>query len=584
MKKKDANKKPRNSGVQIKEERNDPNEGETGEKLVSFDNFQLDDRLRQGIANLGWSRPTLVQQEFIPLALEGKDILTRARTGSGKTAAFAIPVIQRILCGQHATSNSQHIRALVLTPTKELCEQVSRHFRLLASSASREVRVCDLCATQDVNAQKTVLSEWPEVLSGTPGRVVSHLRQGSLDLRRGLDFLVIDEADLLFSFGFEEDTKEIIKHLPTSYQCFLTSATLNDEVKSLKKLVLHNPVSLKLQEAQLPNAAQLTHYHIRCEEEDKFVLTYALIKLRLIRGKTILFVNSVDRCYRLKLFLQQFGIPCCVLNSELPVNSRCHIVSQFNEGTVDYMVASDENLGAGEDPTTSETNNEELKEKKQKRKRYRSDKESGVSRGIDFHQVSNVVNFDFPRSVESYIHRVGRTARGWNQGTALSFASKEDELIMESVKDILSQQVGGDAFKPYQFRMEELDGFKYRARDVLRSVTSTAVREARLSEIRGEILNSKRLKAYFAKNPRDLALLKHDRNLHTVRGQEHLKDVPEYIVPETLRGMNYSAPFLSRASGKKRKRGINDKPPTSGERKFQKKKNDPLTSFECDSD
>jgi len=179
---------------------------------------------------------------------------------------------------------------------------------------------------------------------GTPGRLAQHLKEGNIDLSSSLSVLVIDEADLVFSFGFESDLRYILGKLPSIYQAVLTSATLTEDVSRLKKLVLNNPVILKLSEPQLPDSTQLTQYVIKLEEEDKFVLLYSLFKLELIRGKSLVFVSTVDRCYKLKLFLEQFAIPCCVLNSELPVATRLHTVAQFNKGVYSVIVAADEKL------------------------------------------------------------------------------------------------------------------------------------------------------------------------------------------------------------------------------------------------
>ena len=186
---------------------------------------------------------------------------------------------------------------------------------------------------------------------------------------------------------------------------------MSEDVSKLKKLVLHNPVSLKLEEPSLPDSAQLTQYKILLEEDDKFVLIYALFKLKLIQGKTIIFVNSVDKCYQIKLYLEQFGIPVCVLNSELPTASRCHILSQFNKGIYEVIVASDEKF-----LLENEIKNPNTTRSGSKNNQREKDKESGVARGIDFQFVSNVINFDFPLDTDSYIHRVGRTARGKNKG------------------------------------------------------------------------------------------------------------------------------------------------------------------------
>nr|CAH7731934.1 unnamed protein product [Callosobruchus chinensis] len=154
--------------------------------------------------------------------------------------------------------------------------------------------------------------------------------------------LVVDEADLVFSFGYEDEIKKLMTFLPKLYQAILASATLSEDVKNLKSLILHNPVTLKLEEPDLAPASQLTHYHLHAEEMDKAAILCSLLKLHLIRGKTIIFVNTVDKCYKIKLFLEQFAIRTCVLNSELPAAIRCHSVNQFNQGIYDIIVASDE--------------------------------------------------------------------------------------------------------------------------------------------------------------------------------------------------------------------------------------------------
>uniref|UniRef100_A0A672IAF4 Probable ATP-dependent RNA helicase DDX56 n=1 Tax=Salarias fasciatus TaxID=181472 RepID=A0A672IAF4_SALFA len=500
-------------------------------------------RVNGAFKDLHSDSPTLIQEKAIPLALEGKDLLARARTGSGKTAAYAIPIIQRILTAKQSVGE-QNVRALVLVPTKELGQQVQTMIKQLTAFCSRDVRVANISGKADLSAQRPILMEKPDVVVGTPSRVLAHLVAQNLVLHSSLEMLVVDEADLLFSFGFEADLKNSLCHLPKIYQSFLMSATLSEDVQALKELLLHNPVVLKLQGSQLPDSSQLQQYSIRCEEEDKFLLVYTLLKLGLVRGKTLLFVGAVDRCYRLKLFLEQFAIPACVLNSELPVQSRCHIITQFNQGFYDYIIATDEQ--SLDDPA---------QEKKTKAKT--KDKEYGVSRGVDFHNVSNVINFDFPSTVESYIHRVGRTARANNPGTALSFIAHSELGLLSELEVALSGDSPDCALKPYQFKMEEIEGFRYRCRDAMRSVTKQAVREARLKEVKQELLNSEKLKTYFEDNPRDLQLLRHDKDLHPAVVKPHLKNVPEYLVPETLRSAMH--PLLRR----KRKRNHKAKPPAA---------------------
>ncbi|XP_076103217.1 putative ATP-dependent RNA helicase DDX56 isoform X2 [Mytilus galloprovincialis] len=439
----------------------------------------------------------------------------------------------------------------------------------LTSCCSREIKCVDVSPKVPLLTQRPKLMEKPDIVVGTPTRILAHIQAGNLSIKDTLEMLVIDEADLVFSFGYEDDVKAIIKQLPKIYQAFLMSATLSDDVLSLKKLVLHNAVILKLEESQLPESSQLTQYHIKCEEEDKFTLICALLKLGLVRGKSIIFVNNVNRCYKLKLFLDHFGIKSCVLNSELPVSSRCHIVTQYNEGLYDYIVASDETLLMNPKTNPNEPT-------KKKHKQIKRDKEYGVSRGIDFQNVSNVINFDFPATVDTYIHRVGRTARGDNQGTALSFVNMKEMKSLAEVEEALAESTpdGDNVFKPYNFRMEEIDGFKYRAKDAMRAVTKVAIREARLKEIKIEILTSQKLKSYFEDNPRDLQVLRHDKSLHTVKSSSHLKDVPDYLIPQTLKNLSGRG-RQARSGNKQFSRG-----PTQTEKKFRKRKADPLKSFE----
>ncbi|XP_003965416.2 probable ATP-dependent RNA helicase DDX56 [Takifugu rubripes] len=504
---------------------------------LQFHEMGIDDRLLKAVADLGWSQPTLIQEKAIPLALEGKDLLARARTGSGKTAAYAVPVIQRILASKQSV-REQDVKALILVPTKELGQQVQTMIRQLTAFCSRDVRVADVSGKADVSTQRPILMEKPDIVVGTPSRILAHLNAQNLLLHSSLEMLVVDEADLLFSFGFEADLKNLLCHLPKIYQSFLMSATLSEDVQSLKELLLHNPIILKLQGSQLPDSSQLQQYSINCEEEDKFLLIYTLLKLRLVQGKTLLFVGAVDRSYRLKLFLEQFGIPTCVLNSELPVGSRCHIISQFNQGFYDYIIAADEESLAVPAEGAASAEAAAGKGKKKKNSAGKSkDKEFGVSRGVDFQNVSNVINFDFPTTVESYIHRVGRTARADNPGTALSFISHKEVALLSDVEEALTGDHSGSVLKPYKFKMEEIEGFRYRCRDAMRSVTKQAVREARLKEIKQELLNSEKLKTYFEDNPRDLQLLRHDKDLHPAVVKPHLRNLPDYLIPDTLRNV-----------------------------------------------
>ncbi|CAJ0916545.1 unnamed protein product [Ranitomeya imitator] len=535
---------------------------------VRFHELGLDHRLLKAVADLGWEKPTLIQEKAIPLGIEGKDLLARARTGSGKTAAYTIPIIQNLLQAK-MTVSEQSVQVLILVPTKELGHQVQQMVRQLTTYCARDVRVADISGQADISAQRPILMEKPDIVVGTPSRILIHMNQKTLCLRESLQVLVIDEADLIFSFGFEEDLKSLLCQLPNIYQSYLMSATFNEDVQALKELVLHNPVTLKLEESQLPDSSQLTQYHIQCEEEDKFLLLYSLLKLSLIRGKTIIFVNDVERSYRLKLFLEQFSIPSCVLNSELPVQSRCHIIGQFNRGFYDYIIASDEQALSD----ASVKGRRPASKKKGGRAEKPAQRVWGISGHRLFKNVSTVVNFDFPLSVDSYIHRAGRTARANNPGVVLTFVANTELSLLKEIEEALG---GGSSeecvLRPYRFRMEEVEGFRYRCRDAMRSVTKHAIKEARLKEIKEELLNSEKLKTYFDDNPRDFNLLRHDRPLHPAIVKPHLKNVPEYLIPPSLRSV--ANPLLH----KRKKRRVHPGPSKGPPKKMRKTQN-PLRTF-----
>ena len=287
-------------------------------------------------------------------------------------------------------------------------------------------------------------------------------------------------------------------------------------------------------------------------------MAFVIFKLKLIKGKCILFVADIDRSYRLKLFLEQFGVKGCVLNSELPVNSRCHVVDEFNKNVYDIIIASDENEVLGDEdsmsnpsdkPTQNRSGNGESiqssKPRTKRRKTTKNGKDYGISRGIDFKNVACAVNFDLPTTSKSYTHRIGRTARAGRAGTALSFVVPSDQYMKHKptsvpsaqhdeqvlAKIIRHQSKKGKEVKPYDFDMDQVDAFRYRVNDALRSVTSVAVREARTRELRQEILKSEKLKRHFEENPGDLQHLRHDGELRPARIQHHLKHVPDYLLP-----------------------------------------------------
>ncbi|KAJ2359735.1 ATP-dependent DNA/RNA helicase [Coemansia sp. RSA 2611] len=518
------------------------------DKQATFQTLDLDDRLLRALGSMGLVHPTLVQAKAIPLALAGKDVLARAKTGSGKTAAYCLPMLHRILAAKDAlpvnSDERKRTRALVLVPTRELAEQVTKYLVDLIRFCGKDVSAVNIATNSPLHMQAPLLAELPDVVVATPAKITKHVVARNVDLA-ALEMLVIDEADLVLSFGYEDDIKSIVAHLPKLHQSMLLSATLNKGVEALKRLVLSAPAVLTLEDGR-EELDKLVQYVVRCTEDEKFLLTFVILKLRLIAGKCILFVNDIDRCYRLKLFLEQFSIRACVLNSELPLNSRYHIVEEFNRGVYDYIIATDESDKMGEGDDSEDEAKEKEKEKeaaekpdKRKKRKRAQDKEYGVSRGIDFKGVAAVVNFDFPQSARAYTHRVGRTARAGSRGMSLSFISTEDARPQQQQQDeqvfervVKQQQKRGSEIQPYKFDMKQVDGFRYRATDALRAVTRSAIREARVKEIKHEILNSDKLKSHFEDKPKDLQFLRHDTELRPSQVMQHMKRIPDYLLPK----------------------------------------------------
>ncbi|EGG22691.1 putative RNA helicase [Cavenderia fasciculata] len=314
---------------------------------TTFESMCLDMRIIKAVKKIGYEHPTLIQAKSIPLSLQGKDILAKARTGSGKTAAYTIPIVQKILMAKQNTkipsSKGAGVKAVILVPTKELCEQVQQNLLQICFYCTHLINVVHLGSEQSVDEQRGMLRDVPDIIISTPTRLVNHLKNQNIKLDMSLEMLVIDEADLVLSYGYQEDIQTIKSFLPKVCQGFLMSATLTPQVDELKKLILHTPAILRLEEDQ-SEKTNLTEYSIKTVSFDRYLLIFTLLRLKLMQGKILFFVNDTFQCYKLKLFLEQFHIRAAVLNSELPINSRHHIILQFNKGIYDYLIATDESF------------------------------------------------------------------------------------------------------------------------------------------------------------------------------------------------------------------------------------------------
>ncbi|KAL0944621.1 ATP-dependent RNA helicase dbp9 [Colletotrichum truncatum] len=513
---------------------------------LSFADLGLDTRLVQAVAAESFKEPTPVQQKAIPLALDGNDVVAKAPCGSGKTASYVLPVLSSIL-KRKSTDSSPATTALILVPTRELADQVLKAIEQFSAYCAKDIHAVKLVDKISDAVQRSLLSNFPDVVISTPATAWRNILNDALSLEK-LSCLVLDEADLILSYGYNEDLENIARKLPKGVQILMMSATLSTDVTSLQGIFSRKPTVLDLDDEETEGDS-LSQFVVSCGEDEKFLLAFIIFKLKLVKGKCLIFVNDVDRSYRLKLFLEQFQVRSCILNSELPVTSRAHVLEEFNKGVYDIIIASDEKSAMGaEEKDEEEEGGEDQKEKepKKKKKSSKKDDEFGVSRGIDFKNVAAVVNFDLPTSASSYTHRIGRTARAGRTGMALSFyvpkdlyrkhlptsieTAENDEKVLAKIKR--QQAKKGKEVKPYNFKKEHLDAFRYRLDDALRAVTKVAVREARMRELKQELLKSEKLKRYFEENPTELQHLRHDGELRTARQQPHLRHVPEYLLPK----------------------------------------------------
>lgn len=525
-----------------------------------FGKIEVDPRLDQALVQMGFTEPTQIQATAIPIALdEGKDIVAMARTGSGKTVAYLLPILQSLLT-RKASGSDSYIFGLVLVPSRELADQIMRVLAQLTKFSSKELRFVNIAQQMSEEVRSTLLSEPHEIVVATPASALEQFNRKRLDPLQ-LGYIVLDEADLLASFGYDEELKEL-HHLCGSAskpQAWLMSATLGEDIKPLKEAWCDHPVTLQLEEPEASD--QLQQFYVSCSEIDKFLLLYVIFKLGLIRGKTLLFTNDIERAYRLKLFLEQFGIKSAVLNRELPQESRTHIVRQFDKHWFNLLIATDD-----APPKT-------------KNGRNNSSTEYGVSRGVDFKGVACVINFDLPVSSKAYVHRVGRTARANQKGMALSFVVPKEEFGKHKVassstnkndEKVLARIMRANDVKPYQFDMSQVNSFRYRMEDAFRSITRANVREARVKELKAELLASDKLQRHFEENPDDLAALRHDDEHNQARNNKELKNVPSYLLPASARA---PTPLFAEPT-KKWKRKDNKRVT-----KKSKKKRDPLKSF-----
>jgi ATP-dependent RNA helicase DeaD len=347
----------------------------------TFDALPLSPDIRQAVNDLGYTHPTPVQLAVFQPAVEGKSLVVQARTGTGKTAAFGLPLVDQLV-----RKGVSHVQALILTPTRELALQVGREIEALGKH--RGVRVVPVYGGAPMGKQIEALSSGAHVVSGTPGRVLDHLRRGTLD-PSGIRVLVLDEADEMLSMGFAKELNAIVESLPKERQGLFFSATIPPDVERLARSHLKDPEFVTLS-SDAVGALQITHYVYLLRGGDK---RQELLRILEIEDpeSAIIFCNTKDETQRVAEALQNRGYDAEWLNGDLEQRERERIMARTREGKLRFLVATDV-----------------------------------AARGIDVSHLTHVINADFPESAEQYVHRTGRTGRAGRTGTAVSIIGPKD--------------------------------------------------------------------------------------------------------------------------------------------------------------
>ena len=352
---------------------------------MSFEHLMLDGALLRAIENCGFSAPTDIQNQAIPLALAGKDLMASAQTGTGKTAAFVLPALQRLLLNPAKPGHGP--RVLILTPTRELATQVSEAIRDLGKQT--RLRAGSIVGGTPYPPQIKMLREPLDLLVATPGRLIDHFSQGRLDFSR-LEMLVLDEADRMLDMGFIDDVERIAAALPKDRQTLLFSATLEGEVRNIAKRLLNEPERLQINGVKTNHAAITQHIHQADDLGHKHALLDHHLRQEAV-SQAVVFTATKRAADELSSRLRESGHRSAALHGDMNQGARRRTVDQMRRGQCRVLVATDV-----------------------------------AARGIDIKGISHVFNFDLPMSAEDYIHRIGRTGRGGASGIAVSLVGPQD--------------------------------------------------------------------------------------------------------------------------------------------------------------
>ena len=375
----------------------------------SFSNLSLAEPLARAVAEMGYESMTPIQEQAIPVVLTGQDVMGAAQTGTGKTAAFSLPLLQRLLKHESSsTSPARHpVRALVLLPTRELADQVAQQIALYAKYT--KLRSTVVFGGMDMKPQTIELKKGVEVLVATPGRLLDHIEAKNAVLNQ-VEYVVLDEADRMLDIGFLPDLQRILSYLPKQRTTLLFSATFSPEIKRLAGSYLQNPITI---EVARPNetASTVEQRFYSANDDDKRRAIHQVLRTRGIK-QAFIFVNSKLGCARLARSLEREGLKTTALHGDKSQDERLKALDAFKQGEVDLLVCTDV-----------------------------------AARGLDIKDVPAVFNFDVPFNAEDYVHRIGRTGRAGASGLAVTLVSGSDARLVADIEKLLKTKLDIEALE-----------------------------------------------------------------------------------------------------------------------------------------
>ncbi|WP_298758226.1 DEAD/DEAH box helicase [uncultured Psychroserpens sp.] len=376
---------------------------------MSFKDLKLNKPILRAIAEAGYDAPTLVQERTIPAVLERKDVITSAQTGTGKTAAFALPILQLLFDKQDAPKKEKKIKALVVSPTRELAIQISKNFTTYATYTN--LRSAVIFGGTSIEPQKDILAKGIDILVATPGRLLDLHKQDLLNLDY-VEIFVLDEADLMLDMGFIDDVKKIERLCPENKQTLLFSATMPFKVEKLANSILKAPERIEVTptSSAAKNVSQVLYY---VPKRNKIELCLHLLR-NDIKGSILIFRRTKFGVDKLHQTLTKNGYKAERLHGDRSQNERQNALADFKRGKVNILIATDV-----------------------------------AARGIDINELDAVINFDLPNVPETYVHRIGRTGRAGHMGHAYSLCSADEKTYIKTIQQLINVQIPIEEHHPY---------------------------------------------------------------------------------------------------------------------------------------